>query len=46
MATRVRLAPEARKAQLLELGIELFSERPYDSFSLDELATRYGRPQW
>ena len=42
MATRMRLAPAARRAQLLALGVELFSERPYDAFSLDELATRAG----
>lgn len=42
MATRLRLPPAERRAQLLELGVELFSARPYDDFSLDELAARAG----
>jgi len=38
MKLRERLRPDARKAQLLELGIRLFTERPYDDFTMDEVA--------
>lgn len=38
----VRLSPDSRKAQLLELGIRLFSERPYDDFSMDDVAAEAG----
>lgn len=42
MATRVRLRPAERRAQLLELALERISARPYDDFSMDELAARAG----
>lgn len=38
----VRLSPDDRRAQLLELGIRVFSERPYDDFSMDDVATEAG----
>lgn len=38
----VRLRPEDRRSRLLELGVRLFSERPYDEFSMDELAATAG----
>lgn len=38
----VRLSPDSRRAQLLELGIRLFSERPYDDFSMDDVAAEAG----
>jgi AcrR family transcriptional regulator len=34
----IRLSPDDRRAQLLELAIRMFTERPYDDFSMDELA--------
>jgi AcrR family transcriptional regulator len=37
-----RLKPGARRAQLLELGLRLFSERAYDDFSMDDLAAAAG----
>ena len=36
---RERLRPDARRAQLLELGVRLFTERPYNDFTMDEIAT-------
>lgn len=39
---RVRLEVDARRAQLIALGLEAFSARPYDEVSLDELAQRAG----
>ena len=42
MKGRARLAAEARRSQLLELGIEHFSERSYEDFSMEELATVAG----
>jgi len=38
MKLRERLRPDARRAQLLELGVRLFTERPYDDFTMDEVA--------
>jgi AcrR family transcriptional regulator len=38
MKLRERLRPDARRAQLLELGVRLFTERPYDDFTMDEIA--------
>lgn len=35
---RQRLDLEERRAQLLALGLEVFSSRPYDEISLDEIA--------
>lgn len=37
---RTRMPVEARRAQLLQLGGVLFSERPYDEISVDEIAER------
>src|SRR5262249_42314705 len=34
----VRLSPDDRRAQLLALAVRMFTERPYDDFSMDELA--------
>ena len=42
MKNRSRLTPEARRAQLLEVGIEHFSERSYEDFSMEELASLAG----
>jgi AcrR family transcriptional regulator len=39
---RVRLTPEARRAQLLATGIKHFSERSYDDFSIEEVAMEVG----
>jgi AcrR family transcriptional regulator len=33
-----RLAVDTRRAQLLELGLDLFSSRPYDAISIDDIA--------
>ena len=38
----IRLSPDHRRAQLLELAIRMFTERPYDDFSMDELAGAAG----
>ena len=38
----IRLSPDDRRAQLLELAIRMFTERPYDDFSMDELAGAAG----
>ena len=42
MKVRARLRPDARRAQLLELGGRLFSERAYDEFSMDDIAAEAG----
>jgi AcrR family transcriptional regulator len=42
MAAYARLTPDDRRARLLELGVRLFSERPYDDYSMDELAAQAG----
>ncbi len=39
---RARLDVDERRAQLLELGIALFSERSYDDVSIDDLAAAAG----
>jgi len=39
---RTRMPVEARRAQLLELGFGLFSERPFSDVSVDEIADRAG----
>lgn len=36
------MSVEERRAQLVELGIDAFSERSYDEVSIDEVATRAG----
>src|SRR5215831_531124 len=38
----VRLSPDNRRAQLLSLAVRMFTERPYDDFSMDELAASAG----
>ena len=40
--TRTRLGNDERRAQLLEVGLELFSTRPYDEVRTDEVAVRAG----
>jgi AcrR family transcriptional regulator len=35
---RTRLSPEQRRAQLLEIGTELFARRPYEEVSVDDVA--------
>lgn len=37
-----RLTVDTRRAQLLELGVELFSTQPYDQVSIDDIAQRAG----
>src|SRR2546428_717016 len=39
---RVRLHLDKRRAQLLELGIDLFSKQAYDDISIDGLAAAAG----
>src|SRR6185503_20426450 len=39
---RVRLEVDARRAQLLEVGRELFTTRCYDDLSIDEIAQAAG----
>lgn len=39
---RTRLEVDARRAQLVELGLVLFSERSYDEVSIDDLARAAG----
>src|SRR3954471_19563841 len=36
---RARLSTDARREQLVALGIEIFSERPFDEVSIDDIAT-------
>jgi len=38
----VRLSPDDRRAQLLALAVRTFTERPYDDFSMDDLAAEAG----
>src|SRR5271170_6359642 len=40
--TRSRLEVDARRAQLVTLGIDLFAARAYDEVSIDELARAAG----
>src|ERR671930_555067 len=40
--TRTRLDVEERRAQLLDMGLELFSTRPYDEVWIEEIAERAG----
>lgn len=40
MAVRTRLSVDARREQLIELGEELFSARPFDEISIDDIAAR------
>ena len=39
---RSRLSTEARREQLVGLGIEMFSERPFDEVSIDDIAGAAG----
>ncbi|UUZ60496.1 TetR/AcrR family transcriptional regulator [Nocardioides sp. B-3] len=39
---RTRLSPDARRAQLLELGVQLFASRSVDEISIDVLAEEAG----
>jgi AcrR family transcriptional regulator len=39
---RIRLDNDARRAQLLALGLKAFSERPYDEVSIDDIAGAAG----
>lgn len=41
-AERTRLSVDERRAQLVELGIEAFSRRPYDEVSIDDVAAQAG----
>lgn len=40
--TRIRLGNDARRAQLLELGMRVFAESTYDEVSIDDLARAAG----
>src|ERR1700754_4129088 len=40
--SRRRLSPEDRRSELLELGAEVFGQRPYDEVRIDEIAERAG----
>ncbi len=42
MAVRTRLKVDERRDQLIALGEELFSERPFDEVSIDDIAARAG----
>lgn len=42
MASRTRLTPEERRAQLLDLGVRLFAERSLHEISIDLLAETAG----
>jgi AcrR family transcriptional regulator len=37
---RRRLDPDSRRGELLDVGAELFAERPYDAVRMDEVAER------
>jgi AcrR family transcriptional regulator len=37
-ARRARLSTDARREQLVALGVEMFSERPFDEVSIDDIA--------
>ncbi|MGN6606619.1 MAG: TetR/AcrR family transcriptional regulator [Jatrophihabitans sp.] len=41
-AKRVRLSPEARRAQLIELGVEMLATRTLDELSVEEIAAQAG----
>lgn len=42
MAPRVRLSPEQRRAQLIELGVRMLAKTTIDELSIDELAAEAG----
>jgi AcrR family transcriptional regulator len=39
---RARLSTDARREQLVALGIDIFSERPFDEVSIDDIAAAAG----
>jgi AcrR family transcriptional regulator len=41
-ARRARLSTDARREQLVALGVEVFSERPFDEVSIDDIAAAAG----
>ena len=41
-AKRTRLSPEARRAQLIELGVEMLATRTLDELSVEEIAAQAG----
>jgi AcrR family transcriptional regulator len=41
-ARRARLSTDARREQLVALGVEIFSERPFDDVSIDDIAAGAG----
>jgi AcrR family transcriptional regulator len=41
-ARRARLSTDARREQLVALGVEMFSERPFDDVSIDDIAAGAG----
>ena len=41
-ARRARLSTDARREQLVALGVEIFSERPFDEVSIDDIAVAAG----
>jgi AcrR family transcriptional regulator len=41
-ARRARLSTDARREQLVALGVEMFSERPFDDVSIDDIAVGAG----
>ena len=41
-ARRARLSTDARREQLVALGVEIFSERPFDEVSIDDIAASAG----
>jgi AcrR family transcriptional regulator len=41
-AHRSRLSTDARREQLVALGVEMFSERPFDDVSIDDIAAAAG----
>jgi AcrR family transcriptional regulator len=42
MTARARLSIDARRGQLIALGVELFSERRFDEISIDDIALAAG----
>ena len=42
MSTRIRLSPEQRREQLLELGVRLIADQPIEEFSIELLAAEAG----
>jgi AcrR family transcriptional regulator len=41
-ARRARLSTDARREQLVALGVDMFSERPFDEVSIDDIAAAAG----